>query len=622
MISCGLMCYFLIHLLFESRLFSLAVMELFIFTAFLLLMEVQSYKSPAVKVSPEVISESRSVKMICETPAGVTVKQCNFYRNSEQKNIKPSPSCELDLTGAEVLIWAAVKSPASVDINCFYTIHEDGIDKPSSHSPAATVTVLGSLQKPFISYNGDDVHPVISCEIPLSVRADFTCSLYTEDVLLYTRVSQTQRRQSGDHYCMFYLSHSELLTRSVNSLSCDYSLNTEPEIRSPRSDTITVRGLPQAKLTASASVIKETDTVQLSCENTEDLKMEMCYFNIYGRESNSKLSSSCQLSLTGSEISIWSEGQSSSVRITCFYTVKKSQVLVPSPHSDPVTVTVQISTTDTHVKTAKKTSLPSMSTSETHSTDLHSRSNWPTSTSEETTFSTAATTAHVTAMTTYSLSKSNPPTSTTKENTFSMATSTLPINRRMSDLSTWKPISAVTSTQKTSQRDTKISTTAAVSTTQTPASTGNDTWFIALVSCGVGVILTAPICLCCFACKKRRRKNNKMTSDVPSQEIGMSSGPAETYSLITSVPVTSQPISVGLEHPDSHQDNTPDPTATSSFIMFENSIYQPSGVLVNKQQKEGNTKENENVYHLYCTIPDRPVHSNAADQIYSLVKMH
>ncbi|XDV51357.1 hypothetical protein PO909_020243 [Leuciscus waleckii] len=111
-------------------------------------------------------------------------------------------------------------------------------------------------------------------------------------------------------------------------------------------------------------------------------------------------------------------------------------------------------------------------------------------------------------------------------------------------------------------------------------------------------------------------------SDVPSQGIGMTSGPAEIYSLITSVPVTSQPISVGLEHPESYQDSTTDPTATDSFIMSENSIYQPSDVLVNTQQREGNTEENENVYHLYCTIPDKPVHSNAGDQVYSLVKMH
>ncbi|XP_056104515.1 uncharacterized protein LOC130083501 [Rhinichthys klamathensis goyatoka] len=105
---------------------------------------------------------------------------------------------------------------------------------------------------------------------------------------------------------------------------------------------------------------------------------------------------------------------------------------------------------------------------------------------------------------------------------------------------------------------------------------------IVLVSTGVGVICSGLIYPCWFACNKRRHRNKtrSITSDVPNQGIGMScSGPAETYSLITSVPATSQPISVG--------------------------------VLVNKQQKEENTTENENVYHLYCTIPDEPVHSKA-----------
>ncbi|XP_042622903.1 uncharacterized protein LOC109077440 [Cyprinus carpio] len=210
------------------------------------------------------------------------------------------------------------------------------------------VQSYNSLPKPIISVNVDDVQLTISCEIPLSVRADFICSLYTEDdVLLYQRVSQWS--QSGKNLCMFYLSRSELFTRSVNSrqLICVYSHKTKLEIRSPRSDTytirntVTIRDLPQAKLRVSASVILETDTVELSCENTEDLKMQKCFFNINGRERNSKQSSSCQLSLTGSQISVWSGGQSSSVRISCFYTVTLSQVQKPSAHSDPVTVTVQ-----------------------------------------------------------------------------------------------------------------------------------------------------------------------------------------------------------------------------------------------------------------------------------------
>ncbi|XDV51350.1 hypothetical protein PO909_020237 [Leuciscus waleckii] len=104
---------------------------------------------------------------------------------------------------------------------------------------------LGSLQKPIISVSDDYVQINIACDIPSSVRADFTCSLYTEDGLLHRRVSQIQKSQSGEnHLCVFYPSYSELFTRSVNSrnLSCDYYINTEPEIRSPRSDTHTIRG--------------------------------------------------------------------------------------------------------------------------------------------------------------------------------------------------------------------------------------------------------------------------------------------------------------------------------------------------------------------------------------------
>ncbi|XP_039529342.1 uncharacterized protein LOC120480356 [Pimephales promelas] len=294
--------------------------------------------------------------------------------------------------------------------------------------------------------------------------------------------------QSGEHHlCMFYLTHSELFTQSENSrnLSCDYYIiNTEPEIRSPRSDTRTIRGLPQAKLTASASVIEETDTVQLSCENTEYLKMKMCVFNINGRESFSKASSSCQLSLTGSQISIWSEGQSSSVRITCFYTVNKSQVLMPSPHSDPVTISIQISTpaahvTTTmktfstpaaHVTTTMKTSLPLMSTYETYSTTV---------------------------------SKSKLPNSETKKTTLFTATST----------------------QRASPMDTKTAI-AAISTTETPTSTTTVSWLlVVLVFTGIVFLsgLMGFICLCPFD-----------SSDDVLTEVIYSSCHVETTSLLCS----------------------------------------------------------------------------------------
>ncbi len=92
-------------------------------------------------MSPDVIRESSSVKIICETPAGVLVNQCNFYINSEDKNIKVSSSCELNLTGAEVFRWASVKSPESLNIYCYYTTNMRGSSISSSDSDPATVKV-------------------------------------------------------------------------------------------------------------------------------------------------------------------------------------------------------------------------------------------------------------------------------------------------------------------------------------------------------------------------------------------------------------------------------------------------------------------------------------------------
>ncbi|XP_073773345.1 uncharacterized protein [Danio rerio] len=335
-------------------------MDIFIFIVFFLIMEVQCYNAPTVRVSSDVISEISSVKISCETPAYVTVNQCYFTINREE-NIKPSASCELEFSGAELLIWAGEKSPQSVDIICYYTTNERGINKPSSPSHAATVTVLDTLQKPFISVSEDDDLPKISCEIPLSVRAEFRCSFYTEDgARLYRSVSQRSQNKEN-HICIFYPNYSNLFTQSVNSrqISCDYTTAIKTDFTSPRSDTVTIRGLPQPRLSASASVLQETDTVELSCDNTEELKMEMCVFNKYGREGDSKVSSSCQLSLTASQISVWSGAQSSSVRITCFYIVKKGQNQTPSLQSDPVTVTVLTSTPTTTAyttTTAMKTS--------------------------------------------------------------------------------------------------------------------------------------------------------------------------------------------------------------------------------------------------------------------------
>ncbi|RXN14752.1 hypothetical protein ROHU_008922 [Labeo rohita] len=201
--------------------------------------------------------------------------------------------------------------------------------------------------------------------------------------------------------------------------------------------------------------------------------------------------------------------------------------------------------------------------------EVQSYSSTSTTTEQTTTtaIKTSSTVMSISESTTYSKtvdhqSKTNLPTSMTKETTPSTVMS----------------ISESTTYCKTVDHQSK---------TNLPTSMTKETTL--LVFTGVAVIVTGLICLCWFASKKRRKQNKTRSKkpDVNSQGIGM------IYSLITSVPATSQAISAGFEHPKSQQDSTADPTDTRSAITSINPIYQPSDVLVDKQQKQENEKENE-----------------------------
>ncbi|XP_026077424.1 putative GPI-anchored protein pfl2 isoform X2 [Carassius auratus] len=354
------------------------------------------------------------------------------------------------------------------------------------------VQSYNALQKPFISVNNDE-QLNIACEIPLSVRADSICSLYTkDDVLLFHRVSHWS--QSGGNLCIFYLSRSELFTQSVNSreLSCVYSLKTEPENRSPHSDTITISNtIPITVTVTIRDTINFRDTIT-----------------------------------TRDSTSTTTEHTTTTTAPTSF----QSKTSLPTSTAKEKLNVISTSEITTYSKTEvqSKTSLPT-STAKTTLTVLTVMS-----TSEKTTYSKAD-----------DQSKTSLPTSKSKTTLSSVENSTL------------EPV-----------------------------------WFIVLVSSGAAVIVSGLICFCRFASKKRRKLS--MKPDVSSQGIGMScSGPAETYFMITSVPATSQPISEGLKHPESHQDSTADPKDSYSFITSVNTIYQPSDVLVNKQQKQGNPENKE-----------------------------
>ncbi|XP_042168370.1 uncharacterized protein LOC112238169 isoform X1 [Oncorhynchus tshawytscha] len=118
-------------------------------------------------------------------------------------------------------------------------------------------------------------------------------------------------------------------------IQCQYSA-TGSQVRSTYSEpsTVTIQDLPQ--LTVSSTVIRETESVQLSCETPPSLPVSHCYFNIEG--SKNLPDSLCTQTITGTEL-LKRSGLTfpAVVKVMCYYTVWKSHT---SPFSDPVSVTV------------------------------------------------------------------------------------------------------------------------------------------------------------------------------------------------------------------------------------------------------------------------------------------
>ncbi|XP_042155521.1 mucin-5AC-like isoform X3 [Oncorhynchus tshawytscha] len=94
------------------------------------------------------------------------------------------------------------------------------------------------------------------------------------------------------------------------------------------------KDLPQ--LTVSSTVIRETESVQLSCETPPSLPVSHCYFYIEGRKNLPD--SSCTQTITGTELLKRADQTFPDVvKVTCYYAVRRSHT---SPLSDPVSVTV------------------------------------------------------------------------------------------------------------------------------------------------------------------------------------------------------------------------------------------------------------------------------------------
>ncbi|XP_070759203.1 uncharacterized protein [Enoplosus armatus] len=96
-------------------------------------------RPPKLTVNPQMITETDSVTLNCQTPSSVSVSQCYFYilSGGQVRDV----SCLKTLTGTELLKMAHQSSPAEVQVKCFYTVKLGDLDSSSPHSDISSITI-------------------------------------------------------------------------------------------------------------------------------------------------------------------------------------------------------------------------------------------------------------------------------------------------------------------------------------------------------------------------------------------------------------------------------------------------------------------------------------------------
>ncbi|XP_027135629.1 uncharacterized protein LOC109140663 [Larimichthys crocea] len=194
---------------------------------------------PELTVNPPVITETDSVTLNCQTPSSVSVSQCYFYTLS-RGNIRGS-SCLQTLTGTELLKMSHQSSPAEVKVICYYTLKLGEEVSPSPHSDTSSITIHSQTPKMSLQrFPGE--HVLFTCSLPGSANHDTKCNLYFGESRRPVRTATIMEKRSSKNQwiCQFIVTIEDLLghLRSVqqSDASCDYTLRSEPNSLSPRSD--------------------------------------------------------------------------------------------------------------------------------------------------------------------------------------------------------------------------------------------------------------------------------------------------------------------------------------------------------------------------------------------------
>ncbi|XP_036804096.1 uncharacterized protein LOC118940041 [Oncorhynchus mykiss] len=280
---------------------------------------------PSLTVIPAFIKERDSVQLNCQTSPSVS--EC-YFKMAGQVEFTISSPCQQTLTGTLLVRWTGQSSPAEVKIQCQYSA--TGSQFRSIYSEPSTVTIQDLPQLTVSSTVMRETESVqLSCETPPSLRVSH-CYFYIEG-----------RKNLPDSSCTQTLTGTELLKRAdqtfpdVVKVKCYYAVGMSHISPSSNPVSVTVQDPPPPRLTVSSTVIREKDSVRLSCQTPPSVSVSQCYFYIEGRDPKP---STCTRSLTGTELLSWA-GQSSSaeIKLRCFYTVESHY---PSMHSGSVSVTI------------------------------------------------------------------------------------------------------------------------------------------------------------------------------------------------------------------------------------------------------------------------------------------
>ncbi|XP_019214406.1 uncharacterized protein LOC109202204 [Oreochromis niloticus] len=136
----------------------------------------QALLPPKLTLSKTEIRETDSVTMNCEAPSSVSVTQCYFYTLSGG-TVRNLP-CIKRLTGAELLDWAKLRSPAEVKVRCYYSAQPGWFSPDGSISSINIQTSLPPklIVNPMVITDTDTV--TLKCETPPSVSIA-QCHFYT-----------------------------------------------------------------------------------------------------------------------------------------------------------------------------------------------------------------------------------------------------------------------------------------------------------------------------------------------------------------------------------------------------------------------------------------------------------